>query len=123
MAAREGKYYLICNYDKYNDISNYRIDRICNIQILDESIKPFAMLECGNGQYLDLASYMKEHPYMYSGESVRVRFHINRPMISDIIDIFGGDSCFLDEDETGVAVSTVTNERVMEQFAIISALM
>ena len=27
MAAREGKYYLICNYDKYDDISNYRVDR------------------------------------------------------------------------------------------------
>lgn len=118
MAAREGKYYLICNYDKYNDISNYRIDRICNIQILDESIKPFAMLEWGNGQYLDLASYMKEHPYMYSSESVRVRFRINRPMISDIMDMFGGDVCFLDEDETGVTVSTVTNERAMEQFAM-----
>ena len=26
MAAREGKYYLICNYDKYDDVSNYRLD-------------------------------------------------------------------------------------------------
>ena len=26
MAAQEGKYYLICNYDKYDDISNYRVD-------------------------------------------------------------------------------------------------
>ena len=25
MAAREGKYYLICNYDKYDDISNTNI--------------------------------------------------------------------------------------------------
>ena len=24
MAAKESKYYLICNYDKYNDISNYK---------------------------------------------------------------------------------------------------
>ena len=28
MAAREGKYYLICNYEKYDTVSNYRIDRI-----------------------------------------------------------------------------------------------
>ncbi len=44
MAAKEGKYYLICNYDKYNDISNYRIDRIAKIKILDEPVKPFEQL-------------------------------------------------------------------------------
>ena len=32
MAAKEGKYYLICNYDKYDDISNYRVDRIADMQ-------------------------------------------------------------------------------------------
>ncbi len=36
MAAKEGKYYLICNYDKYDDISNYRLDRITELKILDE---------------------------------------------------------------------------------------
>ena len=117
MVAKEGKYYLICNYDKYNDISNYRIDRILNIHILDAPVKPFETLECGMGQPLNLATYMKEHPYMYSGKNVRVRFRINRPMISDIIDMFGSDVCFSDEDETGVTVSTVTNETAMEQFA------
>lgn len=40
-----GKYYLICNYDKYDDISNYRVDRIRNIQILEEKGKPFETLK------------------------------------------------------------------------------
>ena len=35
MAAKEGKYYLICNYDKYDDISNYRVDRITKVEKLD----------------------------------------------------------------------------------------
>ena len=34
MAANDGKYYLICNFDKYDDISNYRLDRIMNLKIL-----------------------------------------------------------------------------------------
>lgn len=50
MAVKEGKYYLICNYDKYNDVSNYRIDRICDIQILEAAVKPFEKLEWGNGR-------------------------------------------------------------------------
>ena len=44
MAAQEGKYYLICNYDKYDDISNYRVDRIKDLEILDEPAKPFESL-------------------------------------------------------------------------------
>lgn len=58
MAAKEGKYYLICNYDKYDDISNYRLDRITQLKILDEPAKPFEKLKWANGQTLDLAEYM-----------------------------------------------------------------
>lgn len=117
MAAKEGKYYLICNYDKYNDISNYRIDRITNLKILDDVAKPFNSLEFSNGKSLDLAEYMKDHVYMYAGGNTHVKFHINHAMISDIIDMFGKDVKFTDEDENGVTVSVYTNEMAMEQFA------
>lgn len=117
MAAKEGKYYLICNYDKYDDISNYRIDRIADIKILDEQAKPFEKLKWSNGRTLDLVEYMRAHPYMYSSENVHVKFRISRAMISDIIDMFGSDVRFSDEDESGVTVSTVTNEMAVEQFA------
>lgn len=59
MVAKEGKYYLICNFDKYDDISNYRLDRIRNIRILDERAKPFESLQGADGNWLDLADYMK----------------------------------------------------------------
>lgn len=117
MAAKEGKYYLICNYDKYDDISNYRIDRIADIKILNEKAKPFEKLKWSNGRTLDLVEYMRAHPYMYSSENVHVKFRISRAMISDIIDMFGSDVRFSDEDESGVTVSTVTNEMAAEQFA------
>lgn len=117
MAAREGKYYLICNYDKYDDISNYRVDRIADIKILDEPAKPFGKLKWANGRMLDLAEYMKEHPYMYSSGTVRVKFRIVRAMISDVIDVFGSGVRFSDEDKEGVTVSTTTNELAAEQFA------
>ena len=52
MAAKEGKYYLICNYDKYDDISNYRIDRIADVKILDAPAKPFEKLTGAAGEPL-----------------------------------------------------------------------
>ena len=54
---------------------------------------------------------------MYSSGTVRVKFRIVRAMISDVMDLFGGDVRFFDEDGEGVTVSTMTNELAAEQFA------
>ena len=89
MAVQEGKYYLICNYDKYDDISNYRVDRIRNIQILEEKGKPFETLKWSGHQPMNLNEYMKEHVYMYSSENAFVKFRIVKAMISDVIDLLG----------------------------------
>lgn len=117
MAAKEGKYYLICNFDKYNDISNYRIDRIKEIEILDEKAKPFEKLQGAGKKPLDLSEYMKEHVYMYSSGNCRASLRIVKPMISDIIDMFGKDVTFSDETEDGVTVSVNANEMSIEHFA------
>lgn len=86
------------NYDKYDDISNYRLDRIADIKILDETVKPFELLKWADGKSRDLAAYMKEHPYMYSAGNVRVKFRICRDMVSDVIDLFGSDILFSNEE-------------------------
>ena len=114
MVAKEGKYYLICNYDKYDDISNYRVDRITEIEILDERAKPFEKLKWSDGKRLDLAEYMKKHVYMYSSADSSVKFRIVKPMISDVIDMFGKDIRFYDET---VCVKANVNESAMIQYA------
>jgi predicted DNA-binding transcriptional regulator YafY len=40
MAATNGRYYLIGNYDKYDNLANYRLDRITGIRLLDTPVKP-----------------------------------------------------------------------------------
>lgn len=117
MVAKEGKYYLICNYDAYDDISNYRVDRIAEIQILDAKAKPFENLKWSKGQRLNLAEYMKKHVYMYSSDDSTVCFRIIKPMISDVIDMFGKDVQFYDETEDSVCVRVNVNESAMIQFA------
>ena len=117
MAVKEGKYYLICNYDKYDDISNYRVERISNIRLLEEPAKPFASLHGADGQRLNLQKYMSEHIYMYAGGSVRARFRIWKPLVSDVLELFGPDVSFSDEEESYVTVTAWVTERAMEQFA------
>ncbi|MCR4717307.1 MAG: WYL domain-containing protein, partial [Lachnospiraceae bacterium] len=66
---------------------------------------------------LNLASYMKKHVYMYSSVDNTVKFRIVKPMISDIIDMFGNDVRFYDETEDTVCVKADVNESAMVQFA------
>ena len=86
--------------------------------ILDEPTKPFEHLKWANGRTLDLATYMKEHPYMYASDNVRAVFRVAKAMVSDVIDLFGTEVTFSDEDDAGVTVTAFTNEMAMEQFAL-----
>lgn len=116
MAVNEGKYYLICNYDKYDDVTNYRIDRIMDLEVLEEPGKPFASLGTADGRSLDLGRYMREHIHMYAGGTVRVTFRIVRRMAGDIVDIFGGGVRFFNETDDHVDVEALVNEDAMVRF-------
>lgn len=117
MAAKEGKYYLICNNDQFDNAANYRVERIADIRLLDEPARPFSTLEGSDGQRLDLAKYMAEHIYMYAGGNTRVKFRVVREMIGDVLDIFGPGVRFCEETERHVCVIADVNERAMLQFA------
>ncbi len=80
------------------------------IELLDEAIS--------RGRTLDLATYMKEHPYMYASDNVQAVFRVAKAMVSDVIDLFGTEVTFSDEDDAGVTVTAFTNEMAMEQFAL-----
>lgn len=83
---------------------------------MDEPAKPFEHLKWVNGRTPDLATYMKEHPYMYAGDNVRAVFRVAK--VSDAIDLFGTEVTFSDEDDAGVTVTAFTNELATEQFAL-----
>ena len=111
MVANGGKYYLICNYDKYDNLSHYRIDRISNIEILETPRKPKNQVEGLAG--LDIAQYMNEHIYMFGGKSIRAKFEMPSYLISDVLDHFKADVNFKELDENTVLTSVKVNENDM----------
>ncbi len=117
LVAKEGKYYLICNHDKYDNISNYRVDRMTDMEILTEKVKPFNTLTGSDGRPLNLKEYMEKHIYMFAGETIRAVFRITKDTISDVIDMFGKDIKFSEETDTHITVTADVNEPAMEQFA------
>ena len=114
MAATNGRYYLIANYDKYDNISHYRVDRISDIVILDEPVKKQKDLS----ETINLPKHMAEHIYMFSGESARVAMRIEKFLVGDVIDWFGKDVIFHNETETSVDVSVAANLEAMRYWAM-----
>jgi len=117
MAIKNGQFYLICNYDKFDDVSNYRVDRMRDVKALDENARPYDTLNGSNGRPIDLEQYMSEHLYMFTSDLVRVQMQIPKEMISDIIDMFGFDVSFWNETNETVEVSVTANEKSIIQFA------
>lgn len=117
LAVTNGRYYLICNYDKYDDLSNYRVDRISNIKLLDEPVKPVEKVK-GLKSGLNLSGHMAEHIYMFAGDSIHVKFRANRYIINDIIDYFGTDAQFTDITENNLVVTVTVNEEDMFKWAV-----
>ena len=89
MVATNGRYYLICNYDKYDDISHYRIDKMTDVKILKEKAKPKKDVKDFANNEFNLPKHMAEHIYMFSGESIRVKFWTTVSMLDSIVDWFG----------------------------------
>lgn len=88
MISNKGKYYLLGNYDEHDGISHYRLDRIANVEILDENRKPMKKVK-GLENGLDISKYIAERVYMYSGESEHIRLRINEKLMDALIDSFG----------------------------------
>lgn len=116
IVATNGRYYLICNYDKYDSLSNYRLDRITEIKLLDLPVKPIEKI-AGLEKGLNLPKHMVESIYMFSGESARVTFRAKRNLVTEIIDWFGLDVKFSDVTDDEVTVSIVVNLQAMRYWA------
>ena len=117
MVATNGRYYLIANYDKYDDVSHYRIDRITNIKILNSNVKPKNKVK-GLEKGLNVSKHMAEHIYMFSGSSEIVYFKANKDIFGEIIDWFGDGVYFSDETEDEVTVKVKVNLIAMKYWAL-----
>ena len=115
MVATNGKYYLICNYDKYDNVVNYRVDKITNIQILDEPRKPVKELAEGE---INLPKHMAEHIYMFAGESIKAKFKAKNYIIDQLIDWYGKDVNIQPENDEECLVTVNVNKNAFLCWAL-----
>lgn len=90
IVASNGRFYIIGNYDKYDNVAHFRVDKMTDVQILDEKAKPMKQIpELKDG--LNLPKHMAEHIYMFSGESFPVKLETTEDMMQELVDWFGND--------------------------------
>lgn len=117
MAAVNGRYYLIGNYDKYEDVAHYRLDRIADIRVLETPAKPARRVR-GLENGFHLPQHMAEHVYMFAGESAPVTFRLRKYLVSEVIDWFGSEIEFFDETEDEVSARVRVNLQAMRKWAM-----
>jgi len=117
IAAQGGKYYLICNYDKYDDLANYRLDRISDIKILDSNAKPITSLP-GLENGFDLSKYMNEHIYMFADKTIKAKFIATKGVLNDVMDYFGEEAQISDVKNDSFTVTVRISELDMQLFAM-----
>lgn len=98
MVNSQGKYYLVCNYDYFDEIANYKIEQISNIQIVDAKVKPIKKLKnCENG--IDISKYINENIYMFGGKTISATFKIDNDWgVNQIIEWFGNNVKIYEKD-------------------------
>lgn len=116
LIAANGRYYLIGNSDKYDNIAHFRVDRIRNIELLEAARKPMKNVR-GLERGLDLPRHKAEHIYMFSGESVMVEFRAKRTLLNDLCDWFSNMK-YTDITDEDLVVHVRVNENAMFYWAL-----
>lgn len=90
VVRRQDRYYLIANYDKYDTLSYFRLERISNPEILEEkAIPPEKLL--GNGAKARIADFIERNIYNFGGETTFIRLTCDEDRIDLLVDVFGTD--------------------------------
>lgn len=118
IVTSKSMYYLICYAGRNNDVENRRVDRISAVKVLEEKRVPITELKkYKNGQF-SLSKYMKEHIYMFSGDSERITLRIKKTAIGDVIDWYGKEYRILSEDGDYVTIKLQANSNAVYYWAL-----
>lgn len=105
-------YYLVANYEKYNDLMVLRIDRIRSMEILkDEKCRHFSEVS-EYKDFFDSADYARKHFNMYAGESEPVEMVCQNETIEQVLDRFGDNIHFygVDDEHFGMQTDIAVND-------------
>ena len=81
-------YYLVANNEKYDNLMNVRIDRISQVEVLDQKVRPMDEV-CAYTHYFDAADYAAKTFNMFSGDLQMIELKCSNGIIEQMFDRFG----------------------------------
>lgn len=87
------RYYLAGANIKYDDITNFRLDRMKRVKILKQDRRHISQVN-GFTDEFDSAAYVKKNTNMFPGESCTITLRCKEEMLDIVVDKFGED-CLL----------------------------
>lgn len=107
----EEKYYLVAYYEKYGHITNFRVDRMENAEIIEAASMPVP-------KDFKLADYLNSTFSMFSGERQQVRLKFHNSLINPVIDRFGKTAKIIPfDDEHFILITQAQTERPQPFFS------
>ena len=103
------RYYLIAFYNKRNAISNFRVDRMEAVEIMDEPAKE-------KPENFVVADYMNSSFSMFSGKTQNVKLRFDNKLINAVIDRFGKSILIVPDGETHFTVRIQVKTEQPEPF-------
>lgn len=117
MVAKNGFYYLVCNFEKYDNLTHLRIDKMTNVEVLEEKVKEAKFIpELKQG--FQMPKHLAEHIYMYPGASVPTTIRCKEDLMDELIDWFGRDFKVLQHVGEEITVKVMCNEQAMFYWAL-----
>lgn len=117
IVANNGRFYLVANVDKHDNVAHFRVDKMTEVKILEDKIKPMRQVK-GLENGLNLPKHMAEHIYMFSGDSIYAKIRADRFLMTELVDWFGKDFQILKETDDSIEFRVLINEKAIRFWAL-----
>ena len=111
------RYYLMGLNHRWGNMSHHRLDKITNIEILDDIATPLRSLD-GYKSGIDYKKLSSTMPYLYTDEPERVTFVADEFVVDQIVDWFGESAHMKDIGDKKVQVEVKVSPIAMEYWAL-----
>lgn len=112
---KNGRYYLACNYDGYDNLTFCLVDRISDIELTQDAAKPCREVDgCENG--ISLGAISNRLPYLYADKPERIEFvtaNGAENMLENVLDWFCGDVQIKELADGNLFFSLIASPRAM----------